>query len=561
MNSFDTLSSLLWTSIKDSLQALGFTHPTEIQSKIIPILLENYKQDVHAQAQTGTGKTLAFGIPLLQAMEASDRRVQGLVIAPTRELVLQIYESLKDVSRGSNIAIDTIYGGMPITRQIESLKRGVQIIVGTPGRINDLLRRGSLKLDHLKVLVLDEADIMLDMGFREEIDEVLEAAPKNRSIWLFSATVMAGIKTLIKSHMHNVLTVQTAKATSSSAQITQYYCVVPEKQRIEATMRFIEAAPDFNGIIFCRTKVLSSEITEELASKGLKVNCLHGDMKQSLRNHVIKGFKNKDFNILVATDVAARGIDVSDLSHVINYSIPDDIESYVHRIGRTGRAGKEGIAILLISPSQLYRVKRLEKTINAKLIETAVPSVDAIVNVKMSAVSDFIEQAKKDDKKHAAVDNAISKILDSFSQEQIRLALEIALREKFFQGVHESKHSFTDSASMGAIPQEICLELGQENGLQEDQVRSYLYTACQLLPQEVTKVRVLKFKTFISIPESRLKSCLDYMRNNPIIKGKHKAYLVKDEYRPGAQSSKPQRGFKDKQSPRKDRFVKNKKRS
>ncbi len=561
MNSFNTLSSLLWTSIKDSLQALGFTQPTEIQSKIIPILLENYKQDVHAQAQTGTGKTLAFGIPLLQAMDISERRVQGLVIAPTRELVLQIYESLKDVSRGSNVAIDTIYGGMPISRQIESLKRGVHIIVGTPGRINDLLRRGALRLDHLKVLVLDEADIMLDMGFREEIDEVLEAAPKDRKIWLFSATVMAGIKTLIKSHMHNVLTVQTAKATSSSAQITQYYCVVPEKQRIEATMRFIEAAPDFNGIIFCRTKVLSSEITEELASKGLKVNCLHGDMKQSLRNHVIKGFKNRDFNILVATDVAARGIDVSDLSHVINYSIPDDIESYVHRIGRTGRAGKEGIAILLISPSQQYRVKRLEKTINAKLIETSVPSVDAIVNVKMSAVSDFIEQAKKDDKKYAAVDSAISKILDSFSQEQIRLALEIALREKFFQGVHETKHSFTESASMGAIPQEICLELGQENGVEEDQVRSYLYTVCKLVPQEVTKVRVLKFKTFISIPESRLKSCLDCMRSNPIIKGKHRAYLVKDEYRPGAQSSRQQRGFKESgRSSRKDHF-KGKKRS
>lgn len=560
MNSFDTLSSLLWTSIKDALQALGFTKPTEIQAKIIPILLENYKQDVHAQAQTGTGKTLAFGIPLLQAMDASDRRVQGLVIAPTRELVLQIYESLKDVSRGSNITIDTIYGGMPITRQIESLKRGVHIIVGTPGRLNDLLRRGALQLDHLKVLVLDEADIMLDMGFREEIDEVLEAAPKNRSIWLFSATVMAGIKKLIKSHMDNVLTVQTAKTETSSPQISQYYCVVPEKQRIEATMRFIEAAPDFNGIIFCRTKVLSSEITEELASKGLKVNCLHGDMKQSLRNHVIKGFKNRDFNILVATDVAARGIDVSDLSHVVNYSMPDDMESYIHRIGRTGRAGKEGTAILFIAPSQIYRVKRLEKTLNVKLLEIAVPSVDAIVNVKMGAVSDFIEQAKKDDKKYLAVDNAISKILDSFSQEQIRLALEVALREKFFQGVHESKQSFVENASMGTAPQEICLELGQEHGIEEDQVRSYLYTGCKLVPQEVTKVRVLKFKTFISIPESRLKSCLEYMRNNPLIKGRHKAYLVKDEYRPGAQSSRPQRGFRDKDSSQKDRF-RNRKRS
>lgn len=562
MNTFDTLSSLLSSSIKDALRGLGFTKPTEIQAKIIPILLEDYKKDVHAQAQTGTGKTLAFGIPLLQAMDISERKVQGLVMAPTRELVLQIYESLKDVSRGTNIAIEPIYGGMPISRQIDSIRRGVQIIVGTPGRINDHLRRGSLQLDKLKVLVLDEADIMLDMGFREEIDEILDVAPNNRHIWLFSATVMAGIKKLIKSHMNDVLTIQAAKTEVSAPQISQYYCIVPERQRAEATMRFIEAAPDFNGIIFCRTKVLSSEITEELASKGFKVNCLHGDMKQSLRNHVIKGFKNKDFNILVATDVAARGIDVSDLSHVINYSMPDDIESYIHRIGRTGRAGKEGIAILLITGSQLYRVKRLEKTLNVRLLEIAVPSVDAIVNVKMGAVSDFIEQAKKDDKKYAAVDNAISKIVDSFTPEQIRTAFEVALREKFFQGVHETKkHTIEDSASVGSAPQEICMELGLENGVDEDQVRSYLYTSCKLLPQEINKVRVLKFKTFISIPENRLKSSLEFMRENPIVKGKFKAYLVKDEYRPGSNTSESRGRFSGKRSDNKQDRFKSKRRS
>lgn len=537
MNSFESIISLL-QPIKDSLKALGFTKPTEIQAKIIPTLIENYQQDVHAQAQTGTGKTLAFGIPLLQAIDTSKKTVQALVMAPTRELVLQIYENLRDVSRGTHIIIEPIYGGMPITKQISDIKRGIHIIVGTPGRINDHLRRGSLQLNNLKILVLDEADIMLEMGFKEEIDEIFEATPKQKNIWLFSATVMAGITKLIKSHMHNVLTVRTSATQISKPQITQYYCVIPERQRIDATARFIEAAPDFNGIIFCRTKVLSTEITEELASRGFKVNCLHGDMKQSLRNHVIKGFKNRDFNILVATDVAARGIDISDLSHVINYSMPDDNESYVHRIGRTGRAGKEGIAILLISPSQIYRIKRLEKLMQTHLLEIAIPSVEAIINVKMGAVSDFIEQAKKDDKKYAAVDNAIAKIVDSFTPEQIRLAFEIALREKFFQGVHETgkKGSMGDHAPAGSVPQEICLELGTEDDIAEDQVRSYLYTTCTLLPQEVTKVRVLKFKTFISVPESRLKNCLELMRSNPIIKGKGRAYLVKDEFRPSRSS-------------------------
>ncbi len=532
MNSFDKLALL--PSIKDSLKLLGFTKPTEIQSKIIPTLIDNYKQDVQAQAQTGTGKTLAFGIPLLHAIDPSVKKVQALIMAPTRELVLQIYESIKDVSRGTNISAEPIYGGMSISRQISNIKKGVQIIVGTPGRINDHLRRKSLKLNDLKILILDEADIMLDMGFRQDIDAVLDHAPKDRHIWLFSATLMSGIKKLIKSHMKNVFSVQSSKAVATSAQVSQYFCIVPERKRIEATIRFIEAAPNFNGIIFCRTRALTSEVTEELASKGLKVNCLHGDMKQSLRSHVIKGFKNKDFNILVATDVAARGIDVSDLSHVINYSVPDDNESYIHRIGRTGRAGKEGIAILLVSPSELYRVNRLEKATKSRLMEITVPPVDAIINVKMGAVSDFIEQAKKGDKKHAAVDDAIQKIVDSFSQDEIRVAFGVALREKFFQGLYEKKKNlFGENAS---LPQEICMELGDENGVSEDQVRSYLYTTCKLLPQEVSKVRVLRNKTFISIPENRLEGCLENMRNNPLTNRKTKIYLVKDEYRPRGKS-------------------------
>lgn len=260
---------------------------------------------------------------------------------------------------------------------------------------------------------------------------------------------------------------------------------------------------------------------------------------------MIKGFKNKDFNVLVATDVAARGIDVSDLSHVINYSMPDDSESYIHRIGRTGRAGKEGIAISFVSPSQLYRVKRLERDTKSKLLEIAVPSDEAIVNVKMGAVSDFIEQAKKSDKKYAAVDNAIKKIVDSFSPEEIRTAFEVALKEKFFQGLLEKKKSAVGEHD--SVPQEICLELGTDGGLSEDQVRSYLYTTCKLLPQEVGKVRVLRSKTFISIPENRLESCMKCMRSNPIVKKKIKIHLVKDDYRPRGRSS--DRRSSDRRSP------------
>ncbi|MEX2438108.1 MAG: DEAD/DEAH box helicase, partial [Candidatus Babeliales bacterium] len=281
----------LTPAIQKSIESLGFTTPTEIQEKTIPFLLE-HQQDIHAQAQTGTGKTLAFGIPLLHRIDTSLKEVQGLVIAPTRELVLQIYESLKDVARGSNISIEPVFGGMPIERQIAGIKRGAQIIVGTPGRLNDHLRRRTLSLKSLKVLTLDEADIMLDMGFKQEIDAILDHAPANREIWLFSATVMSGIKDLILSHMKNVNIVKSEAKGIVSSQVKQYFCVVNRRKRIDVISRFIEGAPDFYGIIFCQTKLLTSEVTEQLASKGFKVNCLHGDMSQSLRNQIIKCFRN-----------------------------------------------------------------------------------------------------------------------------------------------------------------------------------------------------------------------------------------------------------------------------
>jgi len=518
----------LLPEIQKSLDTLGFTKPTEIQAKVIPLLLES-KRDIHAQAQTGTGKTIAFGIPLLHAIDQSLRAVQGLIVAPTRELVLQIYESLKDISRKTNIIIEPIYGGMPISQQITTIKRGAQIIVGTPGRLNDHLRRKTMSLKFLKVLVLDEADIMLDMGFKEEIDSILQCAPKDRLIWLFSATTKSGIKQLIKSHMQNVMSIRAEKKEILSPQVKKYFCVVPMRNRTAATVRFIKAAPDFYGIIFCKTKVLTSEIMEQLVSRGFRANCLHGDMGQALRNQVIKGFKNKDFNILVATDVAARGIDVSDLTHVINFSMPDEPESYIHRIGRTGRAGKEGIAILFIAPSELYQIRRLERATNTTLQEIPIPPIDLIINAKIGAISDFIEQSKEEPKKQlSAIRKALSTLINSFTQDEIQHALVIALEDKFFKDIIQEDllHVSPDITK----PQEICMEIGQDEGFTEKIIRNYLYPTCKLLPQETRKVRVLRNKTFISIPKNRLHDCLKAMLKTPITEKKHKVYLVEDYY-------------------------------
>jgi len=519
---------LLLPEIQQSLASLGFTHPTEIQEKVIPFLLES-KHDIHAQAQTGTGKTIAFGIPLLHYVDPSNKNVQGLIVAPTRELVLQIYESLKEVSRGTRILIEPVYGGMPINQQISNIKRGAQIIVGTPGRLNDHLRRRTLTLKHLKVLVLDEADIMLDMGFKDEVDGILNRAPEDRLIWLFSATVRPGIKQLINSHMNNVTLIKAAKKDVLNPQVKQYFCVVPRRSRTDVTARFIESTPDFYGIIFCQTKILTNEVMEQLVSRGFKANCLHGDMSQSLRNQIIKGFKNKDFNILVATDVAARGIDVSDLTHVINFSLPQEHENYIHRIGRTGRAGKGGIAIVLVAPSERYRIKRLERAAKTTLQEIPIPAIGTIINAKMGAVSDFVEQSKEPDKKLSAVHEELNKLIDTFAPEEIRHALLIALEDKFFKDIRNEKLASVSKA-ITSKPQEICMEVGRDDGLDEEMVRNYLYVTCKLLPQEARKVRVINRKTFISMPQSRLHECLQVMTKNPITKKKHKVYLVEDTF-------------------------------
>ena len=525
MNTFTDLP--LNPKIQENLTRLGFTTPTEIQSQVIPLLLDNPKQDIQAQAQTGTGKTLAFGIPLLHAIDPSIKAVQGLIIAPTRELVMQTYESLTAIASKTGIKLEPVYGGMPIERQIANIKNGAQIIVGTPGRLNDHLRRRTLSLAQLKILILDEADIMLEMGFKEDIDQVLDYAPENRQIWLFSATVMAGIKQLIKSHMHNVLVVRAAATKGViTTQVTQHYCRVPTRKRVEVAARFIEAAPEFYGIIFCQTKILTSEVAEQLASRGFKANCLHGDMKQTLRNRVIKGFKSRDFNILVATDVAARGIDVSELTHVINFAIPEEHENYIHRIGRTGRAGKQGIAIVFVDPNQLYRVKQLERTAQTTLQEIQIPPLETIINNKMGAVSDFIEQSKKPERKLSPVHKVVKELINSFSEDEIRDALALALEDKFFKDI--SHEDLSIPQGQFNTPQEICMEIGEYVGLTENAVRQYLCDTCNLQPHEIRKVRVLVNRTFIAVPENRLRDCLEALRKTPIGKHHYRVSLVED---------------------------------
>ena len=431
MTQFSKFSLL--PSIQKALDSLGFTTPTAIQSEVIPSLLAEPTRDIYAQAQTGTGKTLAFGIPLLQVINPNSRHVQALILAPTRELVLQICESLMKVAVGSGIRIEAVYGGMPIQKQIQMIRSGAHIVVGTPGRINDHLRRKTLPLENLKTFVLDEADIMLDMGFKEEIDIMLKHAPTDCPIWLFSATFKPAIKQIITSYMENPLAVRVAQQDVIATHVGQYYCVTAPRQRVAATVRFIEADPEFYGIIFCQTKAQAAEVKDELVQYGFKADCLHGDMSQTLRNKVIKSFKKKSFTILVATDVAARGIDVSDLTHVINLSISREFDSYVHRIGRTGRAGKEGTAILFVSPSERSKLKQLERVTHAQLQEIKVPSAQDLMSLTIKNVATYLDELTVSATSSDDVTQKVQQLLESYSKDQLNNALIAIIKKTFFK--------------------------------------------------------------------------------------------------------------------------------
>jgi ATP-dependent RNA helicase DeaD len=370
----------------------GFEEPSPIQAQAIPFLLKNEK-DLIGKAQTGTGKTAAFGIPLIENIESGKGHVQALILAPTRELAVQVAEEISSFAGSFGTKIATIYGGQPIERQTERLKRGVDIVVGTPGRVLDHLNRGTLNISKLQYIVLDEADEMLNMGFIEDIETILKAAPKQRRTVLFSATMPKNIENLAKKYMNDYEVISVISKNQSKKNIEQIYFEVSQADKFEALYRIIDVEESFYGMIFCRTKLDVDEVASKLSNRGLRADLLHGDLSQGQREKVLGKFRKKGINILVATDVAARGIDVDDLTHVINYSLPQDPESYVHRIGRTGRAGKSGTAITLTTPSEYRKLVSLQKMANTKITKQTVPNVKEVIESKKQRIILSIEKA------------------------------------------------------------------------------------------------------------------------------------------------------------------------
>lgn len=527
----------LHPNIQQVLDKLGFTEPTEIQAKAIPILSSPESIDFHGQAQTGTGKTLAFGIPLIQRVDASKNKVQSLIVAPTRELVLQICESLKPFAQESKISVCPIYGGVSMLRQLRDLERGTQIVVGTPGRLNDHLRRKSLNLKDLQVLVLDEADIMLDMGFKDEIDEILSCTPKTRKIWLFSATIKPGINDIKATHMNDVVTVRVSQNTVGTKNTKQYYCVAPNGARVDALCKIIDTDPEFYGFIFCPTKALTGEISEKLIAHGYNVNCLHGDMEQPARTKVIQGFRQKRFTILVATDVAARGIDIPDITHVINYNLPNDQESYVHRIGRTGRAGKTGIAITFINNSEMRKIKMLGSKFSVNIEPMRIPSVDDVLKVQLTKINEVITKLTSAPASTGKYTNELKAVIDAIPADLLKNVVTTLLYEKFFKKFDEIKpQSFGGNGALGRDRDdsrnregsrggnrtyqlkhntvEIEIGLGSNDGVNEGDIENYLVDIGRVIRNDLSKIKVLRKKSFVILPTEKVNDVINLLQNS-----------------------------------------------
>jgi len=357
-----------------SIKALGFTEPTPIQEKAIPVLLKGTK-DFIGLAQTGTGKTAAFGLPLLQLINKQDKFPQALIICPTRELCLQITKDLTTFKKSTGlISVTAVYGGASIVLQIRDLKRGTHIVVATPGRLIDLIERKAITLEKIHYVVLDEADEMLNMGFKDDIEFILKNTPNRQSTWLFSATMPAEIRQVSKRYMKEPFEITIGKMNAGAANIDHQYYATQHSNRYETLKRIIDFNPGIYGIVFTRTKADAQGISEQLTREGYDIEAIHGDLTQQQRDKVMGLFRDKSIQLLIATDVAARGIDVQGITHVINYELPDETEVYTHRSGRTGRAGKSGISVSIVTPKEIYRLRQIERLLNSRVHKMDIPT-------------------------------------------------------------------------------------------------------------------------------------------------------------------------------------------
>ncbi|MGY3214154.1 DEAD/DEAH box helicase [Mucilaginibacter sp. HD30] len=398
--------------IVNAISELGFENPTPIQEQSIPVLLTG-SNDFVGLAQTGTGKTAAFGLPLLELLDFEENHPQALILCPTRELCLQITNDIKNYAKNmNNVHVVAVYGGASISDQLRQIRRGVQIVVATPGRMLDIINRKAVDFSEVKFVVLDEADEMLNMGFQEDIDNILSTTPDEKKTWLFSATMPTEVRRIAKKYMDNPFELTMGEKNTGNVNIEHEYYVVRARDKYAAFKRIVDFNPEIFGIVFCRTKIETQEIAESLIKDGYNADSLHGDLSQQQRDKVMKRYRERSLQLLIATDVAARGIDVNDVTHVINYSLPDEIENYTHRSGRTARAGKTGVSIAIINSKELGKIRQIERVIGKKFVKAEIPTGFDVCEKQLFALIHKVHNVEVNEQQ---IEQYIPRIMNEFA--------------------------------------------------------------------------------------------------------------------------------------------------
>lgn len=508
MNTFQDLG--LNNDLLQAITDMGFETPSDVQAKAIPILLEK-ETDLVALAQTGTGKTAAFGFPMLQKIQIDSRTTQGLILSPTRELCLQITNELKQYGKYcKGLHVVAIYGGASITEQAREVKRGAQIIVATPGRMKDMISRNMVDISKIEYAVLDEADEMLNMGFYEDITDILSHTPQDKSTWLFSATMPKEVANIAKKFMKNPIEITVGNKNESTNQVSHEYYLVNARDRYQALKRLADANPDIFSVIFCRTKRDTQKVAEQLIEDGYSAGALHGDLSQNQRDLVMKSFRNKQIQMLVATDVAARGIDVDDITHVINYQLPDEIETYTHRSGRTGRAGKTGVSMVIVSKSEVRKIKSIERIIKKDFVKKDIPDGMEICEVQLMSLANKIH--------HTEINHEIDKYLESINKlfadttkdELIKKFFSVEFT-RFFNYYQKTKNLNITDTSRGEDSREsgrgfggnsndtrYFINVGRKDGYDWMKLKDFLKEALNLGRDDVFKVDVKESFSFFN---------------------------------------------------------------
>jgi ATP-dependent RNA helicase DeaD len=514
MNAFQTLG--LEAHLLQAITDLGFETPSEVQEKTIPTLLSK-ECDLVALAQTGTGKTAAFGFPMLQKINIESRTTQGLILSPTRELCLQITNEIKlygKYCKGLNVT--AIYGGASITDQAKNVKRGAQIIVATPGRMKDMINRRLVDITKIDYAVLDEADEMLNMGFFEDIKSILSHTPEEKSTWLFSATMPKEVSIIAKKFMSNPTEITVGHKNIGSKNVSHEFYLVGSRDRYPALKRLADANPNIFAVIFCRTKRDTQKVAEKLIEDGYNAGALHGDLSQNQRDLVMKSFRNKQIQMLVATDVAARGIDVDDITHVINYQLPDEIETYTHRSGRTGRAGKTGLSMVIITKSEQRKIKSIEKMIQKQFAKKEIPQGMEICEVQLKALAHKIHETEINHK----IDNYLEEINALFEN-----ASKEDLIKKFFSVEFTRFYNYYDKAKNLNAPKgndnfseknetdnsaRFFINIGKKDGYDWMQLKDFLRDSLELGQDAVFKVDVKDSFSFFNTETVHMPKVLEF---------------------------------------------------